>query len=74
MVYKEGCKKLSNNKGFLMTPATMSAFVKVFNNQCNIMGWNQGTQGITSHVNATGMIVDIVKAYGKINETILKTC
>jgi hypothetical protein len=52
MVYKEGCKKLSHNEGFSMTPATTSAFVKAFNNQSNIMGWNQGTQGITSHANA----------------------
>jgi hypothetical protein len=73
MVYKEGCKKLSDNKGFLMTPATTSAFVKAFNNRCNIMGWNQGTQGITSHAKATGVIVDIVKAYGQINKTTLKT-
>ncbi len=58
-----------------MTPATMCAFVKAFNNQCNIMGWNQGTQAITSYANATGVIVDIVKAYyGQINETTLKTC
>jgi hypothetical protein len=32
MVYKEGCKKLSNDEGFLMTPATTPAFVKAFNN------------------------------------------
>ncbi len=38
MVYKEGCKKLSNDEGFPMTPATTSTFVKAFNNQCNIMG------------------------------------
>ena len=74
MVYKEGCKKLSDDEGFPMTPATTSTFVKAFNNRCNIMGWNQGTQGITSHANATGVIVDIVKAYGQIEETTLKTC
>ena len=73
MVYKEGCKKLSDDEGFSMTPATTSAFVKAFNNRCNIMGWNQGTQGITSHANATGVIIDIVKAYGQIDETTLKT-
>ncbi len=32
MVYKEGCKKLSDNEGFPMTPATTSAFVNAFNN------------------------------------------
>ena len=53
MVYKEGCKKLSDDEGFPMTPATTSAFAKAFNNRCNIMGWNQGTQGITSHANIT---------------------
>jgi hypothetical protein len=73
MIYKERCKKLSNDKGFPMTPATTSAFVKAFNNGCNIMGWNQGIQGIPSHANATGVIIDIVKAYGQINETTLKT-
>ncbi len=33
MVYKEGCKKLSDDEGFPMTPATTSTFVKAFNNQ-----------------------------------------
>jgi hypothetical protein len=38
------------------------------------MGWNQGNQGITSHANATGVIIDITRAYGQINKTTLKTC
>jgi hypothetical protein len=31
-VYKEGCKKLTNDEGFAMTPATTATFVKVFAN------------------------------------------
>jgi hypothetical protein len=46
-IYKEGCKKLTDDEGFVMTPATTAAFVKVFANRCSVMGWNQGTQGIT---------------------------
>jgi hypothetical protein len=39
-IYKQGCDKLTNDEGFLMTPATTVAFVKAFKNHCTIMGWN----------------------------------
>jgi hypothetical protein len=56
-----------------MTPATMVAFVKVFANCCSIMGWNQGAQGITILQNSAGINIDIIKAYGQIDEVTLKT-
>jgi hypothetical protein len=37
------------------------------------MGWSQGTKGITVLSHSTGVDVDIVKAYGQINEATLKT-
>jgi hypothetical protein len=72
-VYKEGCKKLTNDEGFAMTPATMATFVKVFANRCSVMGWNQGAEGITLLQNSAGVDVDIIKAYGQIDEITLKT-
>ncbi len=48
-IYKEGCKKLTDDEGFAMTPATTAAFVKVFANCCNVMGWNQGTKQRADH-------------------------
>jgi hypothetical protein len=72
-IYKEGCKKLTDDEGFAMTPATTAVFVKVFANRCSVMGWNQGAQGITILQNSTGINIDIVKAYGQIDEVTLKT-
>ena len=72
-LYKEGCKRLTDNEGFAMTPATTAAFVKVFANRCTVMGWDQGTQGITLLQNAAGVNIDIVKAYGQIDKATLKT-
>jgi hypothetical protein len=72
-IYKEGCKKLTDDEGFAMTPATMAAFIKVFANRCSVMGRNQGAQGITILQNSAGTNIDIVKAYGQINEVTLKT-
>ncbi len=37
-IYKEGCKRLTDDEGFAMTPATTAAFVKVFTNRCTVMG------------------------------------
>ncbi len=72
-IYKEGCKKLTNDEGFAMTSATTAAFVKVFANRCSVMGWNQGAQGITI-LQSVGININIIKAYGQINEVTLKTC
>jgi hypothetical protein len=38
-----------------------------------VMGWDRGTQGITLLQNAAGVDIDIVKAYGQIDEATLKT-
>jgi hypothetical protein len=72
-IYKEGCKKLTDDEGFAMTPATTATFIKVFANRCSIMGWNQGTQGITILQNSAGININIMKAYGQIDEVTLKT-
>ncbi len=56
-----------------MTPTTTAAFVKAFKNRCTIMGWNKGGQNITQFANAQGVIVDLVRNYGQINEATLRT-
>jgi hypothetical protein len=60
-IYTQGCKKLIKDEGFPMTPLLTAAFVKVFENRCTVMGWNQGAQGITKLQNTAGIDVDIVK-------------
>ena len=55
-----------------MTPATTVAFVKAFENRCNIMGWNSGTQNVTKFLNQDNVMIDIVKNYGQIAEQDLK--
>ncbi len=37
------------------------------------MGWNQGAEGITLLQNSAGVNINIVKAYGQINNVTLKT-
>jgi hypothetical protein len=71
-IYTQGCKKFTKDKGFPMTPALPTKFVKVFENCCTVMGWNQGAQGINKLQNATGTDIDIIKCYGQINKATLK--
>ncbi len=55
-----------------MMPSTTAPFVKTFENRCSIMGWNQGAMGITKFPNQQGVIIDIGKNYGQIDEPTLK--
>ena len=72
-VYKQGCDKLTpDSEEFAMTPATTVAFVKAFENRCNIMGWNNGVQNVTKFANQANVTIDIVKNYGQIAEGDLK--
>ena len=70
-IYKQGCDKLTpDGKEFAMTPATTVAFAKAFENRCNIMGWNSGTQNVTKFLNQDNVMIDIVKNYGQtLNKT-----
>jgi hypothetical protein len=72
-IYKQGCKKLTKDDGFAMTPATTVAFVKAFKNRCTVIGWNQGDQNITKFMNQNGVTVDVIKNYSQINEANLCT-
>jgi hypothetical protein len=72
-VYKQGCDKLTpDGKEFTMILATIVAFVKAFENCCNIMGWNNSTQNVTKFLNQANATIDIVKNYGQIAEEDLK--
>ena len=72
-IYKQGCDKLTpDGKEFAMTPATTVAFAKAFENRCNIMGWNSGTQNVTKFLNQDNVMINIVKNYGLIAEQDLK--
>ena len=72
-VYKQGCDKLTpDGEEFAMTPATTVTFVKAFENHCNIMRWNSGTQNVTKFLNQDNVMINIVKNYGQIAEQDLK--
>jgi hypothetical protein len=71
-IYKQGCNKLTNDEGFLMTPASTVGFVKAFKNRCIIMGWNQGGQNITKFTNQNAVLVNVVKNYDQIDKATLK--
>jgi hypothetical protein len=60
-IYTQGCKKITEDEEFPMTPASTDAFVKVVENPCTVMGWKQGAHGIPKLQNATGIDIDIVK-------------
>ncbi len=70
-IYKQGCKKLTEDEGFQMMPSTNAAFVKIFKNHCSIMGWNQGAMGITNFPKQQGVTINIVKNYGQVDEPVL---
>jgi hypothetical protein len=72
LIYKQGCEKLTKDKGFAMTHATTVAFVKAFENHCTIMVWNQGQRNITKFTNSNNAVVDIAKNYSQIDEASLK--
>jgi hypothetical protein len=71
-IYKQGCDKLTDDEGFLMTPTTTLVFVKAFENHCTIMGWNQGAQNVAKFTNQNAVLVNVVKNYGQIDEATLK--
>jgi hypothetical protein len=71
-IYKQGCKKLTKDEGFQMTPSTTTMFVKTFKNRCSIMGWNQGAIRISKFPNKQGVTINIVKNYGQIDKPTLK--
>jgi hypothetical protein len=58
-----------------MTPIQTIIFVEAFHHRTTAIGWNQGTRQITTFTNSAGHQVNIIKSYGQINETTLKsTC
>jgi len=58
-----------------MTPNQTVIFVKAFQHRATTMGWNQGAMQITSFANSAGCQADIIKRYGKIDKSTLKsTC
>jgi hypothetical protein len=72
-IYKQGCDKLTEDEGFLMTPATTVAFVKAFKNRCSIMGWNHGAQKVTKFLNRDNLTINVVRHYGQISKVDLNS-
>jgi hypothetical protein len=56
-----------------MTTYHTVVFVEAFSCRDTAMGWNMGTKQITSFVNCSGTLVDLIKCYGQINKVTLKT-
>jgi hypothetical protein len=75
-IFELGCKPLDDKaltNGFAITPNQTVIFVKAFNRCATTMGWNQGNMQITLFANSTGCQVEIIKSYGQINKTTLKS-
>ena len=47
-------------------------FVEALHRRCTKMGWNAGTENITSFLNRDGVAIDIIKNYGQIDEATLR--
>ena len=74
-IYKEGIKALEDKaltEGFGMTPGQTVVFIEALTRRATAMGWNAGTMQITSHNNADGQAIDVIKCYGQIDEATLK--
>ena len=58
-----------------MTANQTVVFTEAFLNRSTVMGWNwnKGSKQITTFTNSAGVVVDIIKSYGQINEATLKT-
>ena len=74
-IYKEGSKALEDKaltEGFGMTPGQTVVFIEALTRRATAMGWNTGAMQITSHNNADGQAIDVIKCYGQIDEATLK--
>ncbi len=47
-----------------MTPGQTVVFIEALTRCATAMGWNAGTIQITSHNNADGQAIDVIKCYG----------
>jgi hypothetical protein len=75
-IFENGCKALDDKAltdGFNMSMSQSVVFVEALQRKCSVMGWNQGTKGITSFINKDGKTIDLIKQYGQIDEATLKT-
>jgi hypothetical protein len=75
-IFEQGCKPLDDKtltKGFDMTTNQTIIFDEAFHHQATTMGWNQGARQITSFANSSGRQVNIIKSYGQIDKTTLKS-
>jgi hypothetical protein len=74
-IYDQGCKALDNKAlagGFGMSTNQMVVFVEGVPCCVIAMGWNKGTQKITTFTNRGGTWVNLIKCYGQINKATLK--
>jgi len=77
-IYKQGIAALDDKSltdGFNMTANQTVVFTKAFLSlsRATAMGWNKGSEQITTFTNSSGVPVDIIKSYGQIDEATLKT-
>ena len=75
-IYEKGCEALNDKaltNGFNMTPNKTVVFVEAFERKAKLMGWSTGTKQITTFNNCDGVSINIIKNYGQIDLTTLKT-
>jgi hypothetical protein len=70
-IYKQGIAPLDDKS---LTDANQTVvFNEAFLSRATAMGWNKGSKQITTFTNSSGVSVDIIKSYGQIDESTLKT-
>ena len=75
-IYNQGCEALHKKvltKGFNMTPNETVVFIEAFERKADSMGWSKVTKQITTFTNCEGVSINIIKNYGQIDMTKLKT-
>ena len=70
-LYEQGTKALATP--FDLKSNQVVIFQKELKDRASMMGWNQGTQGITKFTNKDGEDIDLIDEYGRIDEGTLKT-
>jgi hypothetical protein len=76
LIYNHGCAALEDKaltNGFNMIPNKTVIFVEALQCHADSMGWTKGTKQITNFTNCDGKSINIIKKFGQINETMLKT-
>ena len=70
-IFDAGCASLPSK--YNLGQAGLVVFVRELQDRARTQGWSAGTQNITRYLNSDGVEIDIITAYGLIDDRTLKT-